>query len=157
VAFELAEFLYTRNQMPGQQIDTLMDLWMSSMLPHGAEAPFKSAKDMYQTIDASTIGDVKWESFKLKYEGIKPAEKTPLWMDEDYEVWYRNPHKIVKNILANTTFDGEVNTTPYRAYDTSGDRQYGNFMSGDWAWRQAVRDCSLLNRRTLITKPGHHR
>jgi len=138
VAFELAELLYTRNQMPAAQIDTLMDLWMSSALPHGAEAPFESARDLYKTIDASTAGDVKWESFKLKYEGVKPAEKVPSWMNEDYEVWYRNPRDIVRNILANTSFDGEVNTTPYRTFDANGERQYDHFMSGDWAWRQAV-------------------
>jgi hypothetical protein len=138
VAFELAEFLYTRNQMPGRQIDTLMDLWSASMVPHGAEAPFDSARDLYKTIDASTAGDVKWESFQLKYEGIKPAENIPSWMDQDLQVWYRNPHEIVRNILANSSFDGEVNTTPHQTYDANGNRQYGDFMSGDWAWRQAV-------------------
>ena len=99
--------------MPAVQIDTLMDLWMSSALPHSAEALFESARDLYKTIDASTARDVKWESFKLKYKGVKPAEKVPSWMNEDYEVWYCNPHDIVCNILANTSFDSEVNTTPY--------------------------------------------
>lgn len=138
VAFELAEFLYSRNQMPAQQIDTLMHLWNASALPHGAEAPFESAKDLYKTIDSSKLGDVEWESFKLKYEGVKPVDKVPSWMNKEYEVWYRNPHEIVRNILANTSFDGSINPTPYRAYNTSSERQYDNFMSGDWAWRQAV-------------------
>jgi len=90
-----------------------MDLWTAASLPYDAEAPFRSAKDMYNTIDASTIGGVKWESFKLKYEGIKPDEKVPLWMNQDYEVWYRNPRDVVRNILANTSFNGEINPTPY--------------------------------------------
>lgn len=129
--------------MPAQHINDLMDIWSASMLPHGGEAPFATARDMYETIDTSKVGDVPWESFKLKYEGIKPAEEVPSWMDDEYEVWYRDPREIVHNILANTSFEGSVNSTPYQPFNNDGERQYDNFMSGDWAWRQAVSDCWL--------------
>ena len=124
--------------MPAGQIDKLMELWMASALLHSSEAPFESAKDLYKTIDASTVGGVKWESFKLKYEGLKPAEKVPSWMDEEYEVWYRNPCDVARNILANSSFEGDIDPTPYQAYDECGERRYDNFMSGNWAWSQSV-------------------
>lgn len=62
----------------------------------------------------------------------------PSWMVSGFDVWYRNPHDVIKNILANTDFNGEMDAAPFREYNANGQRQYHNFMSGDWAWAQAV-------------------
>jgi hypothetical protein len=59
-------------------------------------------------------------------------------MVKDFDVWYQNPHDIIKNMLSNVDFLGEIDTAPFREYNADGDRQYQNFMSGDWAWNQAV-------------------
>jgi hypothetical protein len=136
--FELAEFLYVRSQMPAGQINTLLDLWTASVLPYGGEAPFRNVMDLYETIDSSALGDIKWQSFKLKYEGSKPTDRIPSWMMKEFDVWFRDPHKIVHGLLANSDFVGKIDSAPYRMYNTAGEREYSNFMSGDWAWQQAV-------------------
>ena len=59
-------------------------------------------------------------------------------MGTDFEVWFRNPHDVIKNMLASRDFDGEMDAAPYHDYDAKGNQQYQHFMSGDWAWRQAV-------------------
>lgn len=41
-------------------------------------------------------------------------------------------------MLANPDFDGEMEFTPYRDYTADDKRYWKNFMSGDWAWNQAV-------------------
>ncbi|KIK82056.1 hypothetical protein PAXRUDRAFT_154653 [Paxillus rubicundulus Ve08.2h10] len=65
--FELADFLYTHSQMPAAQIDSLLDIWAASLLGSGGEPLFMDHKDLYKTIDSTTLGDVKWENFSIQY------------------------------------------------------------------------------------------
>ncbi|KAH7918451.1 hypothetical protein BV22DRAFT_1024559 [Leucogyrophana mollusca] len=137
--FETAEFLFTRNQMPARQIDTLIDLWGATLLKHNDAPPFADHRDLYKTIDSTTLGgDVTWESFALRYTGERPEDDVPPWMDETFYVWYRDPHKVVQNMLANPDYAQEIDYRPFREFTTDGStRQYQDFMPGDWAWDQA--------------------
>jgi hypothetical protein len=66
-------------------------------------------------------------------------------MDQPYDVWYCNPHKVVHSMLANPEYANEMDYQPYHEYSTDSDKhQWQDFMSGDWAWNQAV--CFLLFR-----------
>ena len=58
-------------------------------------------------------------------------------MDEDYQLWYRDPRKVVHNILANLDFNATLDYSAYRDLQ-DGKRRYCNFMSGNWAWDQCV-------------------
>jgi hypothetical protein len=138
VEFELAEFLFVTNQMPANQTNTLLDLWSAWMVPYGSSAPFLNARELYEKIDASRLGDIKWETFDIKYKGKVPDSNVPSWMTEKFEVWYRNPHEIVRCMLANKDFKYDMDLAPFHEYDKNGDWQYCNVMSGDWAWTQAV-------------------
>lgn len=138
VEFETAEFLFMRNQMSAKQIDTLLDLWAASLIKHNDAPPFSNHKEMYATIDATPLGDVPWKSFSMCYNGLKPQQDLPPWMAATYDVWYRDPLQIVRNMLANPDFDGEMEFTPYRDYTSDDKRYWKNLMSGDWAWNQAV-------------------
>jgi hypothetical protein len=124
--------------MSAGRIDELMELWAASNVAIGGSSPFRNARDMYQTIDRSALGDVPWDSFKLRYRGEVDSQ-SPTWMTAEHTVWFRDPHIVVQNLLANADFMGETNLAPHRDYDASGGRQYSDFMSGDWAWDQAVR------------------
>lgn len=42
-------------------------------------------------------------------------------------------------MLNNPDFDGQFDYTPYIQYDKDGQRQWKNFMSGNYAWRKSVR------------------
>jgi hypothetical protein len=128
--------------MSAGDIDTLLELWAASLLEAGGTAPFTNHRHLYKMIDSAKLGDVPWQKFNMVYDGEVPSLKPPSWMTAKFQVWFRDPHIVVKDMLGNTEFDGEMDTTPYRDYDDMG-RQYQNFMSGNWAWTQAV--CSVLS------------
>jgi hypothetical protein len=132
--------------MSATQINQLLDLWATSLLRHGDQPPFADYRDLYKTIDSTPLGDVPWENFSIQYTGERPEDDVPPWMDERYEVWYRNPREVVRNMLANPEYVNEIDYRPFREFSADGDeRQYCDFMSGDWAWQQAV-----CTRPTLI-------
>jgi hypothetical protein len=65
-------------------------------------------------------------------------------MQSEFDVWYRDPRTIVKNLLSNPDFDGEFDYSPVQEYDAEDNHRFHDFMTGNWAWKQAV--ClSLLN------------
>ncbi|KAN0081189.1 hypothetical protein V8E55_008813 [Tylopilus felleus] len=146
--FELADFLYTRSQMPGTQIDILLDIWAVSLIEAGGQPLFSHPgsthtpdhQDVYRLIDSVELGDVKWDSFTVHYTGDHPANGAPgpPWMDDKYYVYFRNPRKVVQNILGNPDFSCKMDYHPYREFISATDEhQWCNFMSGDWAWNQA--------------------
>jgi hypothetical protein len=134
--FEIAEFLFTRNQMPGKQIDVLMDLWEVS-LPPGHEPPFTDHKGLYSVIDSTTLGDIPWQSFSVSYNGDIP-DSPPPWMTAKYNVWFCDPCEVMRSQLANPDFKSEINYAPKQVFNHSNKCQYKDFMSGIWAWNQAV-------------------
>lgn len=138
--FELADFLYKENQMSAGHIDKLLNIWGQHAASTGGEAPFQSHRDLYKTIDSTPVGDVAWQSFDLKYNGPRPSsgEDVPAWMDDTHLVWFRDPHELLRNLLSNTDFHGEFDYVPFQEYNENGSHRYQDFMSGNWAWRQAV-------------------
>jgi hypothetical protein len=141
----MADFLFTKNQMSGGDIDTLMSLWKAAMVKHGDDAPFKSHEDLYKTIDATPLGDVPWESFSLSYQGARPPDNVPSWMESGYDVWFRDPRTVVRNLLANPDFNNEFDYAPYQEYDANNEHRYRDFMSGNWSWKQAVNFSRVFN------------
>lgn len=137
VEFELAEFLFKREQMSNGNIDDLMDLWAASNLRD--RPPFADHRDLYSVIDSIQLGQNPWACFSVRYSGPLPSTDIPSWMTQTYEVWYRDPRKTALNMLNNPDFDGEFNYQPYRKFHADGEREYSNLMSGNWAWKQAVR------------------
>lgn len=136
--FETAEFLYSHEQMSASNIDTLLNLWAATLAVHNDSPPFSNHTDLYSTIDASPLGDVAWENFSLTYNGVTPADNVPSWMSSEYDVWFRDPLKLVQNLLSNPDFDNEFDYAPLQEYDLDGKHRFQNLMSGDWAWKQAV-------------------
>ncbi|KAG2112034.1 uncharacterized protein F5147DRAFT_744677 [Suillus discolor] len=138
IEFETAEFLYTRNQMSAGNINILLDLWAATLLKHNNKLPFADCRDLYKTIDSTPVGNVKWQSFKVQYTGEKPAHDVLPWMTESHDVWYQDPHKVICNMLANPDYATEMDYQPYCEFSTdNNERQWQDFMSGDWAWNQA--------------------
>ncbi|KAI6004187.1 hypothetical protein EDD15DRAFT_2385241 [Pisolithus albus] len=59
-------------------------------------------------------------------------------MHDEYDIWFRDLHKVVQNMLGNPEFAKEMDYQPFHKYDTkSSMRRWQDFMSGDWAWHQA--------------------
>jgi Plavaka transposase len=135
----MAEFLYFQARMSAANIDALMPMIAKSR--HG-EFLFRDHSDLYNTIDASDIGDVPWKSSCFQYGGKIPDDQVPEWMTAEYEIHYRDPRDVIKNMIADTTFKHAFDYVPYQEFDEDGDRRYENLMSGDWAFHQAA--CSIL-------------
>lgn len=133
--FRLAELLYCKARMSVGNTNELMTIVAS---PQDGEIFFKSHKDLCSTIDASELGDVPWETSTFRYQGEVPDDEVIEWMTTVYEIYYRNPRAVIKNMIANTTFKDAFDYVPYQEFDDDGYRRYQNFMSGDWAFHQAV-------------------
>ncbi len=94
---------------------------------------------MYKTIDQTPHGDIPWSSFTLQYNGEKPTDDIPTWMTETYQICYRDPRAVIHGMLAHPGFKDQMDYVPYREYDPKTlKRRWRDFMSGDWAWIQAV-------------------
>ena len=133
--FETAQFIFSQAKMSTRNIDTLLDIWAATLLKHNDTPPFVNHTDLYNTIDSTPLGDVPWQSFSLNYNGEVPDD-APSWMTSTFDVWYRDPHLVAKNMINNP--DYQFDSAPTRMFDSKGDRQYQNFMSGDWSWEEAV-------------------
>jgi len=140
IQFEIADFLFRQNQMSASHINLLLSLWAASLAVHGDEPPFSDATHLYNAIDSIPLGDVRWESFTLRYNGPQPEENAATWMQTEYDVWYRNPRALVHNLLSNSSFKSGFDYMPYQEYSDRDRRvhRFHDFMSANWAWTQAV-------------------
>lgn len=138
VQFELGNFLYRKAQMSAGDIDTLLRLWAESHANCGCRPPFKNHRETYAKIDSIKVGDVPWDGFTLKYDGELPESDIPPWMKTEYQVWYRDPRQVIKNMFSNSDFKDNMDYAPYIITNASNNRIYHHFMSGEWAWEQAA-------------------
>jgi hypothetical protein len=162
--FETADFLFRRAQLSATKIDSLLDLWAASLIKHNDTPPFTNVSQLYDAIDSVKTGGQPWRSFEVRYTGEIPEADAPEWMHATYEVWYRDPTRVLADFLANPDFKDEWDPSPLREYDESGQRVWRNLMSGNWAWTQCVRGFTLkpcvftlkpINRTAslLMTRP----
>jgi hypothetical protein len=129
--------------MSGGNIDELLDIWAGSTST-GEDAPFTSHEDLYDTIDATRHGDAPWRCLAVSYSGeITP--NSPSWQSDEWEVYYRDPGVVVRNLLDNPDFDGLFDYTAYVDLEVSGKRYWNDFMSGDYAYRRSVRLLTLTS------------
>ena len=136
-AFELADLLFRREQMSAGNINDLLQIWASTLPDQ--DPPFNGKQDMYDTIDRITEGDAPWQTFNVSFNGEIPEGDTTPWKHAKYNVWFRDPRIVLHNQLRNTDFANELDLAPKEVRDENSKRQYEDFMSADWAWRQAVR------------------
>lgn len=114
----------------------LLRLWAADKAD--GHPPFADHHDMTDVIDAIEVGDTPWTSFNISYSGYVPEDDAPGWMFEDYIISHRDPRMVVHSLLANPEFQERFAYAPYRTFELE-ERQWTNFMSGNWSWRQALR------------------
>lgn len=158
--FLLADFLFFKVQMSNSHINELLNLWALSAMKHtdNATALYDSCRTLYATIDAIQDSDAPWKclSVNTACDGNIP-ELLPSWQRQEYEVWYRDPDVVIRNMLDNPDFTSHFDTTPYIATDAQGKRRWTDFMTGNFAWRQSV--CSsaytIFDPVDLLTTFSH--
>jgi hypothetical protein len=140
MSFKLTDLLYRKVQMSEGNINELMDIldeWGRSIDCDG-DPPFADAKHMYSTIDACRLGHVTWQSFQVSFNGEVKEDDAP-WKRKAYDVWFRDPRELLHAQLANRDFMNQMDFAPKEVINRqTGARCYQDFMSGQWAWRQAV-------------------
>lgn len=126
--------------MPSKRVDVLLELWAASLVKHDDVPPFKNHDAMHKIIDSIQHGSAPWTCFKAAYTGARPTNgPVPSWMDDTYEIWFRNPQIVLDNMLNNPDFAEEFDYAAYKQANGRGRRAYKDFFSGDWVWRQSVR------------------
>lgn len=135
--FKTADFLYRRVEMSAPNIDYLMELWAFSKLKDGDFGPFEGSEDMYAAIDAIPLGSVPWQC--LVSDPVDPSPDAPSWKMAEHQVWFRDPELVASVMLSNPDFNGQFDTTPYVRLDRDGKRRLSDVMSGNYAYRHAVR------------------
>lgn len=139
--FELADFLF-RN-MPKNKTNHLLELLMAMARKNsGGDPPFTTYQELLSKIDAIEVGDVSWQSFQVQYPQDELTHESPAWMRMSFDVHYRDPLEIVKHILDNRELQDQFDYVPYLNHDAHGHRVWKDFMSGNWAWKQAVSICA---------------
>lgn len=140
VAFELADLLYTKEQMSAGNINSILELWTASLARFNTAPPFRNHADLYDTIDDTPLGGVRWQSFNITYNGARPDNDSdvPPWMKDKHSVFFRDPLEIAHNMLSNPDFKDEIDFAPLREFGPGSTRRLRNFMGGEWAWNEAV-------------------
>lgn len=125
--------------MSSYNVNKLLDIFSAYLHKHGDRPPFSTCAELYRVIDSAQVGDVPWDCFGVKYSGDETDNPAP-WMDDVYDVWMRDPESALSQIIGNADFKDAMDYAPYsREYDTATDtRHWQDFMSGDWAWDEAV-------------------
>ena len=160
--FELAEILYLKTHLSRNIINQLLDIWSATLIPHDNLPPITNHEDLHAQIDAIGLGNVPWKSYTAHYQWLRPKNgPIPEWMTAEYQLWYRDPRQVIHNILANPEFASGTDYAPHRDFRDE-KRQYCDFMSGDWAWDQCVRNMgyichslTVIYRISLRQTPQH--
>lgn len=124
--------------MSAGSIDDLTDILLAEATQTGGDPMFASHDDLYNTIDSTKKGDIPWECFEVSYNEALPENPEP-WMEKTHKIYFRDPREVLRQQLGNPDFKGEMDFSPKRVYAMDNDeRQYCDFMSGNWVWRKAV-------------------
>ena len=142
--------------MPEHQIDDLLQIWART-LPPEADPLFTSARNLYSTLDAIDLSEARWQSFSLSYNPKDGDSVNAPWKSNEYDVWYRDPLDVLKGQLSNRDFANEMDFAPKIVIDQEKrTRRYQDFMSGEWAWEQAVCIRVIMTGATLTYLTGHY-
>ncbi|KAH9019934.1 hypothetical protein EDB83DRAFT_2568069 [Lactarius deliciosus] len=143
LAYEWACYHYVKLQSSAADVQQGLDLWRATVMMYQDDhdscdgVPWKSAADMYGTIDTIPVGGVSWTTYRLSYSGPQPTRTLPQWMQETYELNVRDVLSVFEEQLASKEFDGEFEYMPYEEYNEKGSHVYSNLMSGIWAFHEA--------------------
>ena len=120
IKFETAQFIYCQTQMLVPNINKLLDLWASTLLKHNEPPPFANHLDLYNTIDSTPLGNVAWQSFSIRYNGDVPEGTVPQWMTSEYDVWFCDPHTIIKNMIDSLDYNHHIDVAPLQIFNSNG-------------------------------------
>ena len=137
VQYKTADLLYQRAEMSQGNINSLLELWALSLMKHEDLGPFDNYQHIYDTIDATELGNAPWKYFKAGVKEELP-EDALSWKQQTYDVYYHDPDVVIANLLDNPDFNNEYDTTPYVELDAQGECYWSNFMSANFPFKCCV-------------------
>jgi hypothetical protein len=138
IEFDFAWYHFEEQESSARQLYTALELWAASVLEHGGTTPWRTPKDLHDTIDEIQLGISPWKSYSVRYQGPLPAGTPPKWMTQTYELCVRDARMVLHHQFQTPDFKDKINLVPYQQFNKAGKRVFSNLMSGEWAWRQAV-------------------
>ncbi|TEB21573.1 hypothetical protein FA13DRAFT_1642617 [Coprinellus micaceus] len=133
--FELAEWLMENT---GQtQTDRFLKL---SIIKNRAEPSFESNADFLKRIDSLPTRGKEWGCRIIKINGDRAGANGEM-MQEEVELWMRDPLECIEELLSNPAFRDQVRYAPEKAYtdETGETRIYDEMWTGDWWWETQKR------------------
>ena len=87
-----------RLQSSADNIQRGLDLWRATVKRHETDhdsngVPWKTAKEMYESIDSISAGGVGWTTHTLQYDGPLPDGTPPLSRCPAHSAYLRLTHK----------------------------------------------------------------
>jgi Plavaka transposase len=125
---------FVRLQTSENNTDISLDLLKAVVIKANGDLkfPWLSTKKMYETIDQIQAGPALFRSYYFQYNG--PMLPTPpKWMTQTYKLYARDPQLVLQQQLATPEFADKFTPTPYRQFQSDGQRVFSNLMPGDWA------------------------
>ena len=143
--FELADFLFCRDEMSGGRIDELMDILAA--LDERGTPPFVNHEELYDLIDDISPGE-KWECISIKHADVESFAdedfSVPTWKKGTYDMWIQDPKTLVQKQLANPELKDFIDYAPHQVFGHDHQRVWSDFMTGNWAWEQCVSGWDML-------------
>jgi len=138
LAFEFADYHFFQQESLELSINKALQLWAAQSAKHGHDnIPWKSAVEMYSTIDWIQQGNNPWKSVPFYYKGPMP-DKPSKWMTEKYMLVTHNIHHLLYEQIACTNFDGHWDYVLFKEFNQARNCIWTNIMPGNWAAKQAV-------------------
>ena len=134
--FQIVDFVFREDQMSNAKIDRLADLW-GQRHHDDRGSPFASHREVHAYIDSIQQGEAPWHRLETT-PAVNHTPDTPLWQTRQYDVWYRDPKKVIANMLDSAEFKDVIDYAPYQLHRRNGKRCWTNFLSGNFSWRQSV-------------------
>lgn len=107
--------------MSAKNIDALLNLWAATLLKHDDIPPFANHTNLYDTIDSTPLGNVPWQTFSINYNASLREEipdGSPSWQTSTYDVWFRDPWLVVRNMIDNPDYGNQFDSAPTWTFDS---------------------------------------
>ena len=124
-----------------ENINQLLRIWAAKNVidDTGTEPIYSTYDAMLQQIDDIPWGSAPWYTFKVRWNG-PVAPSSPAWKRTEYLVHAQNPLQVSEIMLGTPDFKGKFHQAAFREFAASGGPCYSDYMSGEWAWKESVRD-----------------
>jgi hypothetical protein len=144
--FELANFIFRRDEMPGGRIDELMDILAA--IDQQGTPPFADHKELYSLIDAISPEEM-WECISIQHADLEAGADSlvdggdpsmPTWKQGTFNMWLRDPKALIQKQISSPALKDFINYSPCQVFGDSHQRVWTDFMTGNCAWEQCVSD-----------------